>query len=287
MVAKPTANDLFHEAQKLIRAGQPVFPCHSTGSRAKTPLTRRGVYDATLSIPQVKAWWRSKGDAAIAIPTGIVWDVLDVDVKREQDGRIHLPRLAELGLLNGCQRVIKTPSGGWHLYFKAAPALSNTANAGLGLDVRAKGGYVLASPSYLEVSDGADSYAGAYVEHEAPTGGGSEPLYWDLIVSALAPVDQQTRKPVPLLEYERQGSLATLRGWLSERAVGERNNALHWAVCRCIENGLDPYELTEVASLIGLEDDEIRKTIGAALKRAGVSTEDLLTEAEALFPEDE
>lgn len=287
-MSAPSPNETFHAAQRLIRSGQPIFPCRATGAKAKAPMTKNGVYDATLSVAQAKAWWRRHGDAAIGIPTGVLWDVLDVDVKRNQDGRVYLPRLAELGLLNGCQQVVRTPSGGWHLYFPHKPGHENpnTSRADLGLDVRSKGGYVLASPSYIEVENGADSYSGVYEDIGATTEATNEPLYWGLILSALAPVNAQTKESIQLLSYEKQRSIASLRHWLSERVPGERNSSLHWAVCRCIENGIDPHELTEVALLIGLGEVETEKTINSALRRAGVIADDLDTEAEALFPVD-
>jgi len=268
-----------------MREGQPVFPCKSglDGNlhKAKAPLTRNGLHDASDDLLTVKRWWKRFGDAAIGIPTGIVWDVLDVDVKRDEDGRVHLPYLQRVGLLNGCKRVVRTPSGGWHLYFKAAPALTNTANAYLGLDVRAKGGYVLAPPSYIETPD----YAGSYEDIGETTGSTDEPLLWNLIVSAIRPIDTNTKEPMVLLEARRSASISALRGWLAERQTGERNNALHWAVCRCIDNGIDPHELVDVALFIGLEEDEVLLTVRSAMKRAGVSADDLVTEAEALFPE--
>lgn len=273
------ANTLYKATQKFVRIGQPVFPCRPSGPKAKAPFTKNGVKDATVDIDQIKRWWKARGDSAIGIPTGVVWDVLDVDVKREEDGRVHLPYLHRLGLLNGCKRVVRTPSGGWHLYFKATPALTNTANAYLGLDVRSRGGYVLAPPSFIQTDD----YAGSYEDMGATTGSTDEPLLWDLIVSSLRPVDSITKEPVELLGYERRSSLASLRGWLSERRAGERNNSLHWAVCRCIDNGIDPHELTEVALMLGLTEEEVDKTIGSALRRAGLTGEQLATEAEALF----
>jgi len=242
-------------------------------------MTKNGLHDATLDLEQVKRWWKSHGDAALGIPTGIVWDVLDVDVKREEDGRVHLPYLTRLGLLNGCKHVVRTPSGGWHLYFRAAAGLTNTANAYLGLDVRGKGGYVLAAPSYIDTGE----YAGAYEDIGPTENSTDDPLLFDLIVSAIRPVDSNSKKPIELLGYERQSSLAALRGWLSERVAGERNNSLHWAVCRCIDNGIDPHELVEVALLIGLTEDEVSKTVDSALRRAGVTADELDTEAEALF----
>jgi hypothetical protein len=279
-VSTPSANALYRAAQALIRSGQPVFPCRPSGAKAKAPMTKNGLHDAVLDVTQVKRWWQSHRDAAIGIPTGIVWDVLDVDVKRDEDGRRHLPRLQALGLLNGCKRVVRTPSGGWHLYFKTAPGLTNKANATLGLDVRSKGGYVLAPPSYV---DDGESSVGAYEDMGETTGSTDEPLYWHLILNSITPMNRVTNKPVELLGYERRSSLASLRGWLSERKPGERNNSLHWAVCRCIENGIDPHELIEVALLLGLAEDEVTLTIESALRRAGVTVDELDTEAEALF----
>lgn len=278
---RPTPNDLYRATQDLIRSGQPVFPCKSSGEKAKAPMTKNGLLDATLDLGQVKRWWKQHGTAAIGITTGVVWDVLDVDTKGESDGRVHLPRLNTLGLLNGCKRVVKTPSGGWHLYFKAAPGLTNKASASLGLDVRSKGGYVLAYPSYIETPD----YAGSYEDTGETTGSDDSPLLWDLIVASLAPVDADTKKPIPLLPSERRASVASLREWVSILKSGERNNGLHWAVCRCIENGIDPHEMVEPALLAGLAEDEILLTVSSALRRAGVTAEELDTEGEALFPE--
>lgn len=284
MSGQPTANDLYRATQVLVRSGQPVFPCHSGLSdpnKAKRPMTKNGLHDATLDLSQVKRWWQRHGDAAIGIPTGIVWDVLDVDVKDDRDGRGHLPFLQRVGLLNGCKRVGRTPSGGWHLYFKAAPGLTNKASAALGLDVRALGGYVLAPPSYIETVD----YSGSYEDVGETTGSTDEPLMWDLIVSSLAPVNTKSKEPVQLLPSERRASVAALREWLSIRTTGERNHALFWAVCRCIDNGIDPHEMLEPAIMTGLTEDEIMPTIQSALRRAGLTAEDLPTEMEALFPD--
>lgn len=281
-MSAPSANTLYRAAQDLIKSGQPVFPCRASGPKAKAPMTKNGLHDATLDRDRIKHWLKSNSDVALGIPTGIVWDVLDVDVKGATDGRVHLPYLTRLGLLNGCKRVVKTPSGGWHLFFRTAPGLTNKASAALGLDVRSLGGYVLAAPSYVTTED----YAGPYEDMGQTTGSTDEPLRWDLIQQVLLPVNDRTKKPVELLGYERRASLASLRGWLSERQQGERNNSLHWAVCRCIDNGLDPHELVEVATIgLGLGEDEVMLTINSALRRAGVVVEDLDTEAEALFPE--
>lgn len=287
-MSNPTANDLYREAQALVKQGQPVFPVRSVwlsdAKQDKQPLVKWKT-EATLDLGVIKAWWKRFGtSAALAIPTGIVWDVLDVDIKDDADGRVHLPALRKRGLLNGCQRLVKTPSGGWHLYFPVNPALTNKGRAAtLGLDVRANGGYVLAPPSYIETPD----YKGVYEELPMPIAGDGSLLHWDLVVSSIAPMNTKTNEPIELLPAgERGASLAALREWLAQRQDGERNNSLHWAVCRCIDNGLDPHELMEVALHLGLGEEEITKTINSALFRAGVSVNELHTEAEAMFGTD-
>lgn len=288
--SRPSANDLYRAAQLLINQGQPVFPCKAKGEKAKAPFTKNGLNDATLERQQVKAWWRMHRSAAIGIPTGILWDVLDVDIKDNADGRVHLPYLTRLGLLNGCKFVVKTPSGGWHLYFNATPGLTNKARgASLGLDVRGKGGYVLAPPSYLAdvPRDDGSTISGAYIPMGATHGSTDDPLHWDLIVSALAPfgVDKDTKQPVNLLPSDRQASIAALREWVSVLQSGERNNGLFWAISRCIENGIDPHELVEPATLTGLTEEEILLSVNSALTRAGLRADELMTEVEALFPD--
>jgi hypothetical protein len=177
---------------------------------------------------------------------------------------------------------VRTPSGGLHLYFRASPGLTNKASAALGLDVRAKGGYVLAAPSYIETPD----YSGRYEDMGAPVGGNDDPLFWDQIVPVLRPLNTDTNEPIELPSRENRGSLPALRVFVANAKAGERNNSLHWAVHRCIEHGFDPHELEESALYAGLGEEEINKTINSALHRAGMTLEELSSEAEVLFPED-
>lgn len=286
----PSGTDLYKAARTLAKEGQPVFPCYSENEmvngrehRAKAPMTKNGLRDATTDKAQIKRWWTKRPDAAIGIPTGIMWDVLDVDVKHDADGRVHLPRLMRHGLLNGCQRLVKTPSGGWHLYFRSNPAIRNRSSANLGLDVRGDGGYVLAPPSFI---DDDENSIGVYERMDDPVGSTDEPLLWDLITATLKPVNTTTGADIPLLPIERKVSLGRLKDWLMARQAGERNNALHWAVRRCLDNGLDPFELEEVALHIGLEEAEVKATIVGAIRRTGVDPSELLTEGEALFGTD-
>lgn len=281
MSAPPSRKELLRAIKAITKTGQPVFPCKAdAGDRTKAPWTKNGFKDASTDPEQIKRWWTAKPDAAIGIPTGIKHDVLDVDIKENADGRAHLPYLQRLGLLNGCEMLVRTPSGGYHLYFPATPGMTNKARgASLGLDVRGAGGYVIAPPSWIRTPD----YSGAYEYITGIRGNTDEPLRWDLIVATLSPTNTFTNEPVDLLPSERRASIAALREWVSIREKGERNNALHWAVCRCIDNNIDPRELIEPALLTGLTEAEIMLTINSALKRAGVRADDLDTEAEAMF----
>lgn len=279
-----TAKQLRKAALEYARMGQPVFPVKAlAGEKSKAPLgVKNGLLDATTDEDLIKRWYKKHGTSAgIGIPTGVLWDVLDVDIKETADGRAHLVYLNRLGLLNGCKFVVKTPSGGWHLYFKASPGMTNKARgATTGLDMRGLGGYVVAPPSYIVT----DKYAGAYEKVGDTTGSTDDPLRWDLIMSVLMPINTNTNEPVLLLPSERSASIASLREWVTTLQPGERNNGLHWAVSRCIDSGIDPHELADAAALIGLDEGEITQTINSALKRAGVGANQLQTEAEAMFP---
>lgn len=290
----PEPKTLYKAALRFARAGQPVFPCYSEltevngkTKKPKSPMVKW--QDAATTDPAtIKRWWQRQPNASIAIPTGIKFDVLDVDT-RNGDGRLHLVRLSNLGLLAGCKRVIKTPSGGFHLYFTPNPMLTNKARgASTGLDVRAKGGYVLVPPSYIV--DDEKGYEGPYVDLGATTGSTDEVLQWDLIVNEITPMDIETKQPIDLPPREQQRSIAGLKHTVANAKEGERNNILFWAVNRCIENGFDPHELMEAASLCGIGEDEVLQTINSALKRAGVRVEELGSEMEVMvadmFPDE-
>jgi hypothetical protein len=138
----------------------PVFPLHSIResqcscgaagckSPGKHPRTARGLTEATSDSKQVAAWWRQWPDANIALRTGDVFVVLDVDPKHGGD-----EALAELeaahGRLPETWRV-KTGGGGAHLFFQpplGAPLRNSAGKLGPGLDVRGVGGYVVAGHS--------------------------------------------------------------------------------------------------------------------------------------------
>jgi hypothetical protein len=150
------------------RRGIPVLPLHypverasaggagvgcscrapDCGQVAKHPLAAlvpHGVKDASRDPAVVAAWWRRYPQANIGLATGTVFDALDVD---GPDGAAALRALAadhHLQLPAG--PLVRTGSGGWHLYL-APTGLGNPSPRGLAqIDWRGRGGYVVAPPS--------------------------------------------------------------------------------------------------------------------------------------------
>jgi len=144
-LTSPTA--LCDAALWYAHQGQPVFPCHVLG---KAPLTRHGLNDATTDPQQIRAWWRAAPQANVGLPTGHLFDVVDID------NPLGLIRFYERHMDPGDSppvRAIALTPRGRHLYFDADPDARNRAGLLPGVDVRALGGYVVAPPSRTQ--DGA------------------------------------------------------------------------------------------------------------------------------------
>lgn len=123
-------------AHKGIR----VFPLRPGEKR---PATRHGLNDATTDPDQVRAWWEATPDANIGTPTGYQFDVVDVD---PPDGWESLVELKTAGLIPEPLGYAHTPRGGMHIY---VPVSGDGNAAGIlpGIDLRGRGGYVVAPPS--------------------------------------------------------------------------------------------------------------------------------------------
>ncbi len=114
---------------------------------AKHPRTARGLLDATTNETQIRKWWQRWPNANIGIacgPSGLI--VLDVDPRH--DGDESLRRLvADYGELD---TLVALSGSGEHHYFQDSIATASRSNVFAthpGIDVRAKGGYVIAPPS--------------------------------------------------------------------------------------------------------------------------------------------
>lgn len=123
----------------------PVFPLRPG---AKTPATTSGFKDATIDLDQIDSWWRRQPALNIGLPTGLAFDVLDIDApdgfNSLADWREELP-----GLRLGDFAVAYTGNDGRH-YYLPPTGQGNAAGLRPGIDYRGQGGYVVAPPSKLE-----------------------------------------------------------------------------------------------------------------------------------------
>ena len=121
-------------------------PCTSVG---KHPLTRNGLKDSSRDRGQIARWsaqfpranWAVDAEASQLV-------VIDIDPKNGGDEEWLRLTCAHTALPQTI--TVSTGGGGKHYYFKApynTSVASSAGKLGKGLDVRAKGGYVVAPPS--------------------------------------------------------------------------------------------------------------------------------------------
>lgn len=131
-------------ALQYAMQGWAVFPLRPG---AKTPLTEHGFKEATKDLEQIRQWWTRWPDANVGVVTGKVSGivVLDVDRKNGVDGVVAATELDLPETL-----VARTPSGGFHLIFKAPEkAIPRKIGVKPGLDILGEGGYFVAPGSVV------------------------------------------------------------------------------------------------------------------------------------------
>lgn len=149
-------------AERLAGLGYHVFPLRPG---AKTPATSSGWKAATTDRQIVRRWWDKHPAMNVGIATGpsrLV--VIDLDSGKPWPGPGDQPSGVECGgdvLVMIAQELgevgegawmfdvpsVRTPSGGSHLYYrlpKGAEVASSAGKVGPWVDVRARGGYVVA-----------------------------------------------------------------------------------------------------------------------------------------------
>jgi hypothetical protein len=237
--------------------GWPVFPCRPD---RKDPLTLHGKDDAATDQATIRAWWKRWPDANVAIRTGApAVDVLDVDVRTEGNGWPPFGRLVRAGLLGGAIRLVRTRSGGLHVYYLGTGQGCRSLK-GLFVDLKATGGYVLAPPSIVEGQ--------AYELVEQRQGEGS-PLDFSRVENILLPPRSSSSW------WPRSSSshgASDLARWLEGQREGNRNKALYWAACRAAEadcTDADFDDLVRAAVATGQTLLEAERTVASARRRIG------------------
>ena len=253
-------------ATVLATSGVPVFPCVPGGKR---PLTEHGFHEASTDLAQVGEWWRRWPAANIGMPTGRAsgLEVIDVDRKAAGTGFPAFDRVHRAGLGGGWVAVVRTPSGGVHVYYPADPGRpqSSWQAAPARIDFRGEGGYVIVPPSVIVTGELRAGYslAGEPKRGAAPVDAGA---VRDLIDPRPEPQTVRARGELRREDAER------LAAWVALRGEGERNRGLFWAACRLAEAGVDPAVAQEslgpAAEHAGLPSREVAVTIRSAYRAA-------------------
>lgn len=237
-------------AHRYARLGFKVGPLNG-----KVPLTPNGFKDFTTDLGQVLAWWSRWPGANIGAtpPKGMV--VLDIDPRnggwdtwqRLNHGH-HVPDT--LMMLTG--------SHGLHYWFTLPHAGALRGTAGEGVDIKTHTGYLVMPPSV-----------------HPTTGWHYLIAHWCTPVVLPTWLRAHVYKPVPKpVQARRVGPGETpgagLVATVEQAGEGQRNNVLHWAACRALEDGLNlTAELTTAAQGIGLSDGEIQRTLSSAANSVG------------------
>lgn len=133
----PAPNRLLEAALAYAAGGRKVFPLRP---RDKTPLTRKGVKDASSDPGRIRFWWQRWPEANVAIATGGDLLVIDTDSAEAEAWAVAqgLPETATV-----------TTGKGRHRYYRDASGQARNTAGRLypGVDTRGLGGYVVAPPS--------------------------------------------------------------------------------------------------------------------------------------------
>lgn len=131
--------------------GIAVFPLEPRG---KKPLPgSRGFKDASTDEETIRAWWAATPSANIGAPTGITFDVIDIDGPQGVITMISGPQPTMYQQLPPLLGKVLTPRpGGQHLYVPPT-GRGNAAAIFPGVDYRGAGGYVVVPPSRTSQGD--------------------------------------------------------------------------------------------------------------------------------------
>lgn len=139
-------------ALAYAKNGIKVFPCRLANKR---PITKNGFYDATTDVAVIEQWWKRNPNALVGSPND-QFTVIDVDDKGLcPAGKMltdnAVSRLFET-LHDDCM-VVKTISGGFHVYYRKHEKATRRINFLPNIDLLGFGGYVILPDQENYISD--------------------------------------------------------------------------------------------------------------------------------------
>ncbi|MDL2226531.1 DUF3987 domain-containing protein [Deltaproteobacteria bacterium OttesenSCG-928-M10] len=280
------ANAILIEALALTRNGRLVFPARPD----KTPLIKGWPDLATTDEKAITNWFDKKQPPNLAVVTGHKSGFFCLDI----DGPAGEANLKELEaryapISQHC--AVRTASGGRHFHFLMPDFdLRNSAGKlGVGLDIRANGGYVLVPPSQALNRDGQTGAYSYLSDVRLSSGQLEDAPAW--LLDLLRPMP-----PAPCHSASRYDTGPTSYGEkaldeecrrIASAAHGERNDTLNraaFAIFQLIAGGvIDPgigeqrlrsagqafgeQRLRSAGQACGLTPNEIDATLMSAAKR--------------------
>lgn len=144
-VDRSAENPRLLAALQYAKRGWHVLPCRAKG---KAPAAKHGVKDATAVPGELVRFWKRDSSANVAIATGAVSGLFVLDVDPRNGGDESLDRLERLHGKLPATVEVETGGGGRHYYFSLPEGVDLSCSVlADGLDLKGKGGYVVAPPS--------------------------------------------------------------------------------------------------------------------------------------------
>ncbi|MEU2712687.1 bifunctional DNA primase/polymerase [Streptomyces sp. NPDC007205] len=229
-----------------------------------------GVYDASTDPVRIRelftaAPWATGYGIACGLPPYHLIGV-DLDTKSGTDSPTALRELALRHLFTIPETiVVRTPSGGRHLWLTGPPDVVVPNSAGRlapGIDIRGAGGYL--------VGPGSRTDHGVYTTAPGTARLAPAPCPPSLLRLLVPPPRPPHPAPPAPGDHGDHGDHGRgLVQFVRSAHEGQRNTRLFWAACRAYENGIGPAlvdPLTEAARGTGLSEREARATIASAAR---------------------
>lgn len=149
-------NILFTKAFEYSVRGYSVIPLR----RNKLPLLNewKKFQETPADDEQIEAWWKTTPNANVGIITGKISGITVVDIDMSHGQHVDVDIFPKTF-------TVRTPTGGYHLYYKYTPEIKQTANTFPQfphVDIRSDGGYVVAPPSFCDYIKEKKRVAGTY-----------------------------------------------------------------------------------------------------------------------------
>lgn len=244
-------NTFLDAAIEYASKGMAVFPLKV---RAKEPLTKHGVKDATTNFNTIKDWWTKHPNANIGIACGMKsGGLLVIDLDEKPNGISGSDTLhnweRENGNLPETVRSI-TGKGGAHILYRVDHAEKNKVNLLEGVDIRSDDGYIVAPPS---IHPNGRPYEWEYDPEEYDIAPADETVMKLLAVGKKPALDKFTA-PERIPDGKRNATIFKLA--CSLQAKGLADSSILAACLAENESKCSP----------PLDEDEVKKIVESALK---------------------